>query len=74
MTEEFVRFSSLIGEQMVRDFLATKALLPEATMNLIQRYEKAAQKKIDWALQRLLESQDRRQKAQPASVQVSSDQ
>jgi len=38
-------------------------------------HEAAAQKKFDWAQQKLLESQHRRQKAQaPVSVPVLSDQ
>jgi hypothetical protein len=59
------------GEEMIDDYHASKALPPELVMNQILRYEKAAQKKLDWALQRLLESQQRRQKAHaPASIQV----
>jgi hypothetical protein len=47
----------------------------ETDMNRILRCEQAAQKTFDWALQRLLESQQQRRKAQaPVSVQVSSDQ
>ncbi len=60
------------GDEMRDDYYAIHALPPEAAMNQILRYEKAAQKKSDWALQRLLESQQRRKKSQaPVSVQVS---
>jgi len=34
------------------------------TLDQILRYDKALQKKFDWAHQKLLESQQRRQKAQ----------
>jgi hypothetical protein len=51
-------------EEKREDFIAIRALPPDAIMNKILRYEKAAQKKYDWALQRLLQSQQRRQKAQ----------
>lgn len=51
------------------------ALPSDYVINDIFRYETAAQKKFDWALQKLLESQQRRQKAQaPVSVQLLSDQ
>jgi hypothetical protein len=51
------------------------ALPPEAAMNKTFRCEQAAQKKFDWALQKLLESQQGRRKAQaPVSVQLLSDQ
>ena len=44
-------------------------------MDQILRYDRALQKKFDWALQKLLESQQRRRKAQaPVSVQVSGEQ
>jgi hypothetical protein len=44
-------------------------------MNKTFRYETAAQKKFDWALQKLVESQQGRRKAQaPVSVQLLSDQ
>jgi hypothetical protein len=60
-----------IGGEIVEDYYAGHALPPEAAMNQILRYENAAQKKFDWALQRLLESQQRRQEDQAsASVQV----
>lgn len=66
-----VDFLTSTGDEMVEDHFAENALPPEQAMNKILRYEKAAQNKFDWALQRLLESQQRRQKAQaPASVQV----
>jgi hypothetical protein len=38
-------------------------------VNDILRYEAAAEKRFDWALQKLLESQERRKKAQ-ATVNV----
>ena len=51
-----------------------RAFPPEAAMNQIFRCEPAAQKEFNWALQKLLESQQRRRKAQaPVSVQVSSE-
>lgn len=62
-TEEFIRVRSRLQECMLEDFLAAKAILPEATMNSIQRADKTAKKKLDWALQRLFESQQRRLKA-----------
>ena len=63
-----------MGGEEVEDYNAMHAILPEDAINNILRYETAAQKKFDWALQKLLESQQRRRKAQaPVSVQVSSD-
>ena len=37
-----------------------EALLPEADMDRIFRYEERMHRDIDWAMQRLLESQERR--------------
>ena len=56
-----------IAEEMKKDYYAAHALPSEATMNSILRCERRAQKKLDWALQRLLESQRRRRKAQMPS-------
>jgi hypothetical protein len=65
----------LLLQKKVDDHHAAHALPEEGNMDQILRYDRALQKKFDWALQRLLESQQRRRKAQaPASVQVSSDQ
>ena len=62
-------------EEEVEDSYPTHALPPDSVVNDILRYETAAQKKFDWALQKLLESQQRRRKVQaPVSVQVSADQ
>jgi hypothetical protein len=64
-----------MGEEEIENYHAIHALPPEETMNKILRYETAAEKEFDWALQKLLESQQRRQKARaPVGVQVSSDQ
>jgi len=53
--------------RMEEDYYAENALPPEVTMNKILRYERAVQKKIDWALQKLLESQQRRKNSQTPS-------
>jgi hypothetical protein len=66
VSDELVHNSLNVGAEVVEDYYAGHALPPEAAMNQILRYEKAAQKKFDWALQRLLESQERRRKAQAA--------
>jgi len=56
-------------EEEVEDSYPTHALPPDSVVNDILRYETAAQKEFDWALQKLRESQERRQKAQaPVSV------
>ena len=62
--DEAVSHWSLIAEVMKENYYAAHALPPEAAMNSILRCERRAQKKLDWALQRLLESQRRRQQAQ----------
>ena len=68
-------FSDLIGERWKADYDAARALPAEEDMDQLLRYDRALQKQFDWALQKLLESQQRRRKAQaPVSVQVSSDQ
>ena len=62
------------GDKKLRDYAAARALPGEVEMDQLLRYDRALQKKFDWALQKLLESQQRRRKAQaPASVQVSSE-
>jgi hypothetical protein len=67
-------FTYLIDPKMKADYDAARVLPQEDEMNQLLRYDRALQKKFDWALQRLLESQQRRRKAQaPASVQVSSE-
>jgi hypothetical protein len=56
-------------EEKLDDSLPTHALPSDCVVNDILRYEAAAQKEFDWALQKLRESQERRQKAQaPVSV------
>jgi len=55
------------GDQMNEDYYAGNALPQDAAMNKILRYEKAAQKKYDWALQQLLASQQRRRNSQTPS-------
>ena len=56
------------GEEMIDDYHAVHALPSELAMNQILRYEKAAQKKFDWALQKLLESQERRRKTKARAL------
>lgn len=69
MRRHTVDFLTKTGDEMVENHFAESALPPEQTMDKILRYETAAQKKFDWALQKLQESQQRRQKAQaPVSV------
>ena len=68
-------FSALIGERWKADYDAARVLPREEDMDQLLRYDKALQKKYDWALQKLLESQERRRKAQaPVSLQGPSDQ
>jgi hypothetical protein len=63
------------NEKQQDDYDAARVLPREEDMDQLLRYDRALQKKFDWALQKLLESQQRRRKAQaPVSVQVSSDQ
>ena len=54
-------------EEEVEDSYPKNALPPDSVINDILRYETAAQKKLDWAQQKLLESQQRRRKAQAAA-------
>jgi hypothetical protein len=60
--EEFYRVRDEMAEPMLRSFVAAHALPSESDMNLILRSESAARKKLDWALLRLLESQQRRKR------------
>jgi hypothetical protein len=53
-------------EEELEDSLPTHALPSDSVVSDILRYETAAEKEFDWALQRLLESQQRRRKAQAA--------
>ena len=53
--------------RMIPDRLAAFALPPAEEMDRILRYESRIQKQLDWALDRLLECQDRRKKAQSLS-------
>ena len=64
ITDDWIEASFAVGKMKREDYFARHALPPEPAMNLTHRYERAAQKKIDWALEKLLESQQRRQKAQ----------
>ena len=62
-------FSHLIDQKHRDDYEAARALPAEGDMDQLLRYDRALQKKFDWALQKLLESQQRRRKAQaPVSV------
>ena len=62
-------------EEEFDDERPMNALPSDSVINDVFRYETAAQKKFDWALQKLLESQQRRQKAQtPVSLQGPTDQ
>jgi hypothetical protein len=62
-------------KKLESDYYAARALPAEGDMDQLLRYDRALQKKLDWAQQKLLESQQRRRKAQaPVSVPVSSDQ
>ncbi len=49
------------------DYYAENALPPEAIMNKILRYERSVQRKLDWVLQKLSESQQRRKNSQAPS-------
>jgi hypothetical protein len=40
-------------KEAIKDYAASNAVLSETSMNRILRCETAAQKKIDWALQKL---------------------
>lgn len=53
-----------ITEEEFEDSLPTNALPSDSVINHIFRYEAAAQKRFDWALQKLRESQERRQKTE----------
>jgi hypothetical protein len=56
-------------EEELENSFPTHALPSDSVVNDILRYEAAAEKRSDWALQKLLESQERRKKAQ-ATVNV----
>jgi len=58
-------FLSLMDERRRDEYRAAHAFPGEGDMAQILRYDRALQKKFDWALQRLLESQARRKRAQP---------
>jgi hypothetical protein len=49
-------------EEEVEDSYPMNALPPDSVINEVFRCETAAQKKFDWALQKLLESQQRQRK------------
>jgi hypothetical protein len=49
-------------ERIEDNYCGSHSLPPEAEMNKNLRCRKAAQKDLDWALQRLLEFQQRRKK------------
>lgn len=44
------------------------ALLPETDMDRVLRYEERMYRQLDWAMQRLLECQDRRRTVEPANT------
>lgn len=71
MEEDRARLFDGIGRMANLDELATThaaRVLPDADdLEQMLRYDKALQKKFDWALQRLLESQARRQRAAAAA-------
>jgi hypothetical protein len=52
-----------MGEEELEDYHAAHALPSETDTNKILQYETAAQKRFDWAQQKVLESQRRRRKA-----------
>jgi hypothetical protein len=62
-------FWRLMTKKKQNDYHDAHALPEEVEVDQILRYDRALQKKFDWALQKLLESQQRRRKAQaPVSV------
>ena len=63
LLETMLKESHRMIEQEVEDSYPTHALPADSVITDILRYEAAAEKKFDWALQRLLESQERRRKA-----------
>ena len=74
-TKLYFMFWRLRIKKKQNDYHDAHALPGEAEVEQILRYDKALQKKYDWALQKLLESQERRRKAQaPVSLQGPSDQ
>lgn len=69
------RLLSDLGRQLdVRmngEYDTARFLPDESDLDQIVRYDRALQKKYDWALQKLLESQERRRKTQtPGGTQV----
>ncbi len=64
-----ITYRSAISTQQesVEDHYAENALPPERVMNKILRYDRAVQKKLEWALQKLLESRQRRENSQTLS-------
>ena len=52
----------MLEKPMSEDYFAGHALPPEAAMNQILRYGKAAQKKLEWAYKMLIDLQNRRNK------------
>jgi hypothetical protein len=61
---------SSCAQQLREDYYAMDALPSELALNKILQYETVAQKKFDWALQKLLESQQRRRKVQVPSERL----
>ena len=69
LLEEALKARHFMTEKEFEDSRPTHALPSDSVLDNVLRYEAAAQKRFDWALQKLLESQERRRKAQtPASV------
>ena len=67
-------FCRLMNDKRRNDYRDACVLPQEDDLDQLLRYDRALQKKFDWALQKLLESQQRRRKAQsPVSVQVPSE-
>ena len=65
LLEIMLKAQHRMTEEEVEDSRPTHALPSDSVVNNILRYEAAAEKEFDWALQKLLESQQRR-KAQAA--------
>jgi len=61
--EPFVDAGARLADERYSDHLAYHSLPPEEVMDKVLRYESRVQKQLDWALQRLLECQQRRKSA-----------
>jgi hypothetical protein len=60
LLESIVEGRALVANEKSSDQLAYQALPDQADMDKILRYENSAQKRLDWALQKLWECQRRR--------------